>query len=241
MSQIDGTFRLLQPKRIPAQVAETIIDSIRRGDFVIGSRLPAQRDLAVTLGVSRSSLREALASLELAGIVDSHQGRGTTVIADVAQIDAWGRSVLPPQVLEVRLLIEPELAALAAAKRTPETVRMLEVSLAQLELRRLDEGVQFDDHFFHRAIAEAAQNPILQRALDEALSYTSGRVWVDLKTKALSRHGAVEGHMREARAVVAAIANGDSRTASEIWRDHLVGYRLEMLAVESTRAKDAQT
>lgn len=229
MTRADEAFTQLRPKRIPAQVAETIVAAIRRGDYPKGSRLPAERELAVTLGVSRSSLREALSSLDLAGIIDSHHGSGTTVTADGEQLAAWGQNILPPQVLEVRLLIEPELAALAASKRNPQTIRILKKALADLEAQQGQVGAAYNDHAFHRAVAEAAQNPILQRALEEALSYTTSPMWIALKDRALSRTGSVTGHLLEAKALVRAISDGDARAAAEIWRDHLVGYRREML------------
>ncbi len=220
---------------MPAQIAESIVGAISRGEYPSGSRLPAERELAVTLGVSRSSLRQALATLELAGIVSSQHGSGTTVVADADQLVSWGQQILPPQILEVRMLIEPELAALAAAKRTPASIAALEAALARLERQHDHAGLDYNDHFFHLAVAEAAQNPILLNTLRETLSHTGGPMWRELKRLALASHETVRGHLDEARALVAAIREGRARDAAEIWRDHLVVYRREMLASHQAR------
>ncbi|MGP3534796.1 FadR/GntR family transcriptional regulator [Microbacterium sp. RD1] len=229
MTSEPGTFEPLQQKRVPAQIAESIVAAITRGDYPTGSRLPAERELASVLGVSRSSLRQALATLELAGIVSAQHGSGTTVVANADQLASWGQQILPPQILEVRMLIEPELAALAASKRTPETVAALEQALERLEAQGDQAGLDYDDHFFHLAIADAAQNPILANALRETLRYTNGPMWRQLKRGALESHASVRGHLEEARALVEAVRDGRTRDAADIWRDHLVIYRREML------------
>jgi len=235
MTENFNAFEPLQTKRVPAQIAEMIIGAIVRGEYPKGSRLPPERHLASTLGVSRSSLRQAISTLELAGIVSAQHGSGTLVIADAEQLNSWEQQILPPQILEVRLLIEPELAALAAQKRTPETVKSLEQALKYLESQYGEGQIEYNDHSFHIAVGEAAQNPILLNTLKEALRYTANPTWKSLKQEALKSHDSIEGHLNEARALVRAIAAGKAKEAFEIWRDHLRVYRKEMLSGQHRR------
>jgi DNA-binding FadR family transcriptional regulator len=88
-----------------------------------GNRLPAERELAQRFGVSRPTIREALAALELGGIVQSYKGKGTLIVATASQVASWGVEVLPPQIFEARVAIEPVLAALAAESAIRRTLR----------------------------------------------------------------------------------------------------------------------
>src|SRR5262245_36255896 len=99
-----------------AQVADQLVLAVREQRLRPGNRLPPERELAERSQVSRPTLREALAALELAGIVQSQKGSGTTVIGTTSHVAMWGVEILPPQIFEARLAIEPELARLAAEK-----------------------------------------------------------------------------------------------------------------------------
>src|SRR5438067_10298104 len=118
-------LQIVEPQRLYRQIAEQLRAAIAAGKFVVGSRLPAERDLAKQLGVSRPSVREALIALEVEGWVEVRIGSGVYVLPQggagtsgaAAQIPAgeWG----PLELLRARRVIEGEIAALAAthAKR----------------------------------------------------------------------------------------------------------------------------
>jgi DNA-binding FadR family transcriptional regulator len=212
-----------------AQVADQIVEAIREQRLSPGDRLPAERDLAQRFGVSRPTIREALAALELAGIVQSYKGKGTLIIATASQVASWGVEVLPPQVFEARLCIEPVLAALAAEKQYAEDIAHLHEVLAELEAEFEATGAYESDLPVHRAIARAARNPILQRALEDALVHTQSPLWVDLRRRALAKLQTREGHIDETRRVVAHIERGEPAEAAAVWRRHLVFFRDEML------------
>ena len=106
----------LAPRRLYRQIADQVRGLIRAGEFPVGSRLPAERDLAVQLGVSRPSVREALIALEVEGLVAVRMGSGVIVIAresapSATPVDApFG----PFEIIRARQVIECELAAMAA-------------------------------------------------------------------------------------------------------------------------------
>lgn len=158
----------LAPRRLYRQIADQLRGLIRAGEFPVGSRLPAERDLAVQLGVSRPSVREALIALEVEGLVAVRMGSGVVVIASdtapsATPVDApFG----PFEVIRARQVIECELAAMAAQAADAATVDGLQQALAQMraDVARGSAPVQ-GDRQFHLRIAEAADNGPLLRTV----------------------------------------------------------------------------
>jgi DNA-binding FadR family transcriptional regulator len=212
-----------------SQIADQIVSAVREHRLAVGDRLPSERELAELFGVSRPTVREAVAALELAGVVEPQTGRGTVVVATPSGVAMWGVDVLPPQVLEARLAIEPQLARLAAEKRYPDDLARLEAALADLETEFAATGGFVSDLPIHRAIARTARNPILERALEDALVHTQTELWTELRKRAFSTRSAFSGHLREARQVVGHIRGGRSRQAGSVWEKHLLRFRDEML------------
>lgn len=159
--------------RLYRVIADRIAQKIRDGEFVVGSRLPAERDLAEILCVSRSSVREALIALELSGYVEVRLGSGvyvtmpreeaipgTGVEADVAP--AMSRSALdiaPFELLEARLLIEPEVAAKTAQQADRQ--QLASIRDAQ-EAMSKGGAPNLLDRAFHAAIAAGCGNSALE-------------------------------------------------------------------------------
>ncbi|MFI9847551.1 FadR/GntR family transcriptional regulator [Nonomuraea sp. NPDC051941] len=216
------------------QVADQLVAAIRDEQLKPGDKLPSERELAQNFAVSRPTIREALAALELAGLAKSHKGRGTVVTGTAATVATWGVEVLPPQVFEARLAIEPALAALAAEKRHPEDLELLEATLAKLETEYAETGAYASDLPVHRAIARAARNPLLEQALEEALRHVAGPLWQELRRRALAEASARDGHVQESRAVIRHIREGNAAEAAEVWRRHLLTYRNEILGAAAT-------
>lgn len=168
----------LQPKRLYKQIADLVATHIKNGEFAAGSYLPSERDLAQQLGVSRSSVREALIALEVSGLVEIRVGNGVLVctpeenpVDDSNHNDADGKeSDSPFLLMEARTLIEGEVAALAARNATNEQIVGIEetVSLMSEILQGLaeqqplpDEDLAEADRLFHMRLAEASGNYIL--------------------------------------------------------------------------------
>lgn len=163
-----------QVRRQPlaAQAAELLLTRIRAGEWPLGHRLPGETVLAVQLGVGRSTLREAIRELAGKGVLDSRQGAGVFVTAlDVTEDwDVVLRGATIAAVIEARIAIEAEAAALAAGRRTPADVRAIRRALAG---RRAD-GQTVAEHVdadmaFHRAVIVAAHNDVLTQLFDSFL------------------------------------------------------------------------
>jgi len=204
-----------------------IKEMITSGELGPGDRLPKEADLAARLGLSRNSLREAVKALTLVNVLDVRHGDGTYVtsldsahlldalsfMVDLHQDD----SVL--QFFEVRRLLEPGVAALAAVRITPEKLA---------ELRRLGEGLSADsdvdmlvanDLRFHRGIAEATGNAVVCSLLDGISGATQrARVW-----RGVTQSGAVERTLAEHTAILDALEIGDAEAARAWMTAHIAG------------------
>jgi GntR family transcriptional repressor for pyruvate dehydrogenase complex len=165
---------LLEPvkrSRIYEHIVEQIHALIREGRWAPGDQIPPERELAERFRVSRTSVREALRALEMQGVIDSRQGGGTFVrtadteslVPPLAAAILRGRRELA-EVLEVRELIEPGIARLAARRVTDEHVHELE-GLLERQRDCIREGRSFveEDTAFHYTLARAADNHILLR------------------------------------------------------------------------------
>lgn len=157
-------------RRLYQQVADQIRGLIQSGHFAMGSRLPAERELALQLGVSRPSLREALIALEIDGTVEIRMGSGIYVAAlaerrPLSQA-ATGESAV--ELMEARATVEAAVIGLAAARFTPATLRGLRLTLEAMRAD-IEEGRKPLDHDrqFHLAIAAQSGNSVIVRLVGE--------------------------------------------------------------------------
>lgn len=166
-----GKIALLAPLRPvrnrTTEVIERIADEISSGRLAPGARLPTEQHLMEAMGVSRTVVREAVAALKADGLVITRQGAGAFVALDRTRvpfrIDPDGLSSLDDviNIMELRLAIEVEGAALAAERLTASAFKAIDRSLDAIDAAiARDEPAIEEDFAFHRAIAEATQNPL---------------------------------------------------------------------------------
>lgn len=157
----------LEPQRLYRQIAEQLRTLMSQGEFKPGERLPAERDLARQLGVSRPSVREALIALEVEGWVEVRTGAGVFVLQRARKpiatrkkvpADEWG----PLELIRARRVIEGEVAAVAAAHAKRKDLQAIRdaIALMQEDTERGVAPLQ-GDRAFHTAIAQAAGNAVL--------------------------------------------------------------------------------
>ncbi|WP_280424459.1 FadR/GntR family transcriptional regulator [Nocardia carnea] len=154
------------------QAADLLLARIRAGEWPLGHKLPGETTLAAQLGVGRSTLREAVRVLAGKGVLASRQGAGVFVTAlDIPEDwDIVLRRATIAAVLEARIAIEAEAAALAAHRRTPADLRAIRraLSVRAAEDRTIADLVDADTAF-HRAVIVAAHNDILTQLFDTFL------------------------------------------------------------------------
>lgn len=160
-------IQTLEPQRLYRQIADQLRTLMTKGEFKPGARLPAERDLARQMGVSRPSVREALIALEVEGWVEVRTGAGVFVLQRARRPietrpkvpgDEWG----PLELIRARRVIEGEIAALAAAHAKRKHLQAIAGGIASMQ-EDTERGIApvEGDHTFHAAIAEAAGNAVL--------------------------------------------------------------------------------
>lgn len=187
-------------RRLYQQIADRIRAVIHEGEFGVGVRLPPERELALQLGVSRPSLREALIALEIDGRVEIRMGSGVYVCAPPASAErstpALGES--PTELMQARATLEGAVVALAAARVTRAGLDRVAESLAAMTREHARGRMPVEaDRRFHLGIAELAGNTVLVRMVGELFdgrhspisSRMSGRAeTVQTWTAALAEH-----------------------------------------------------
>lgn len=214
---------MAQVTRIPLadQAAELLLDRIQSGEWPLGAKLPGETTLAPQLGVGRSTIREAIRQLAGRGVLATRQGSGVFVTALEAP-ESWDDVLRRTDILaviEARIAIECEAAALAAERHTPSDMGTIRLALtARAEKRSEIESHVDADTAFHRAVVAAAHNPILLDLFDSFTPRLRGAMVEMLRLR--SAFGSDEDHAVH-RDLVEAIARRDAAAASAMSRTHL--------------------
>ncbi|WP_207263173.1 FadR/GntR family transcriptional regulator [Desulfovibrio sp. Huiquan2017] len=216
--------RPVSRKSMSDEIASQIKEMIDHGRLQPGDRLPAERKLAEQFGVSRTTLREGIKVLSEAGLLTSRQGAGTFVSRpdDGAREGSLIEAILAgdydlQDVFEVRKMLEPEIAALAARNGSPDAKTRLEAILMEQEQAiRSGEVVGGIDHRFHQALAEASGNPVLREMVSALYEGFSRSRAEDVQSSQRQR-ASLAAH----RAIVEAVRNGHAMRAERAMREHL--------------------
>ena len=197
-----------------------------------GDRLPAERDLARLLEVSRGTLRKALMLLEREGRLWRHVGQGTFIgTRGRPKADGLGGAIdltSPAEVMEVRLMLEPRIASLAALRATLAELREMEQAVARGQAATETATFEQWDGRFHRLIAVSARNALLLALFDTVNAAREGELWGRLKAASLNperRKLYARQHVR----VVAAIRDRDSAGAARLMEEHLATVQRHLL------------
>ncbi|GAB3601242.1 FadR/GntR family transcriptional regulator [Microbacterium tumbae] len=162
---------MVHVQRMPLadQAADLLLERIRTGEWQLGQKLPGETTLALQLGIGRSTMREAIRQLAGRGVLATRQGAGVFVTAlDAAEDwDVVLRRADIIAVIEARIAIEAEAAALAAGRRTASDLRAIRRALVGRRTHPPGIEAHVDaDTAFHRSVIAAARNPILLELFD---------------------------------------------------------------------------
>ncbi|WP_443749888.1 FadR/GntR family transcriptional regulator [Asticcacaulis solisilvae] len=149
-----------EPKKLYRQIADSIAADIESGRYQPGDRLPTERDLAQTYGVSRPSMREALIALEIRGLIEAKHGVGILVLEPPMRAAQPDAEIGAFELIEARRLFEGEVAAMAATQRTDENIAELEELLTAMGDPD-QEKAEKADRDFHFVIAQSTGNGAL--------------------------------------------------------------------------------
>jgi len=224
---------LLRPLRAARNLTEEavarIAGEIRDGRLAPGERLPTEQELMAAMGVSRTVVREAVAALRAEGLVTTRQGSGAFVAADASRvpfrIDPDGLSSIGDvlEVMELRLALEIEAAALAAERITPERLAPIGRALRAIETAiGRGESAIYQDFAFHLAIAKATGNPRFAQLLEFLGRHVIPRqsVRAAASTPEAQRQYLVDIQKEHGR-IYAAVHDGQASEARKAMRTHL--------------------
>jgi GntR family transcriptional repressor for pyruvate dehydrogenase complex len=212
---------------LTARLIATFKQLISEGSLVPGCRLPAERELAENFGVSRSSLRQALKVLEIMGIISQRVGDGTylnaaasSMLGEPLEFLILLNGISFQELIEARIIVEPELAARAAERATTEDLRILKESLEAMKESRPDRARLVEqDLLFHETIFRASGNRVC--SLMFTLIHKSIHSMIELTSKLVDLEHTLALH----RAVYVAIQRRDSEEARRRMAEHLLDVR----------------
>lgn len=231
---MDATpLSLKKPGGLAIQLVNALTDQIRSGRLQAGDKLPTEAAIMKDFGVSRTVVREAISRLQASGWVDTRHGIGTFVLP---QSDHPAFRISPEQMgtlrevialLEFRISVETEAAALAAVRRTPDNLAEMKSALSAFS-NAIEEGrdAVSADHQFHQAIARATQN---QHFTDLMNSLGAGVIPRARISSILSTDPERENYLRrvnqEHESIYNAVAEQDFEAARAAMRTHLANSR----------------
>jgi GntR family transcriptional repressor for pyruvate dehydrogenase complex len=214
-------------------VVVALTDRIRHGDIRAGDKLPSEAEIMQAFGVSRGVVREALSRLQAARLVETHHGVGTFALE--YRDNGFLRVAAPPvrgvedvlAVLELRMCLESESAALAAVRRSPAHLQEMRRAVEEFGGHTAVAGETVSpDYRFHRAIADATGNPYVADLMHQLGPRVIPRTRVPASQLDPDQR---EEHLRRVHAeheqILAAIERGDPDSARAAMRIHLVNSR----------------
>jgi GntR family transcriptional repressor for pyruvate dehydrogenase complex len=218
-------YKTVRTSRLYELIVQQVEDSILQGQLKPGDQLPAERDLAQRFGVSRTAVREAVKTLREKGLVEAYSGRGTFVTNGTSQAIRQSLDLMirinqqdgSANLVELRLVLEPEIAGLAASRIDEQLLATMRESVAVMDrsLRDPDAFVEADLDF-HLALAEAVGNPLILSLLDSIVGLLR-----EQRSRIFNIDGGPERGQFHHKRILAAIEQHDPVSAREAMRAHL--------------------
>ena len=219
----------IKPKRISDQVFEQIRELIYKGEFKAGQQILPERELAMSMAVSRTSVRNAINKLVTLGLLEHRQGQGTFVSSPdnrkgnplAAAMMATDEATLD-DLLEVRMGLECNAAMLAAQRATETDLKAIEKSLEEMEqdLEATDKIGTGSDAAFHMAVTFSTKNPVLIHLMRNFYDFLFVGIKKNLTHMYMDRT-ALEDVIVHHRAIFEAIQRRSSKDAFEAMRTHI--------------------
>ena len=227
-------------ERLYITVFNEISTLIKDGEFPVGSRLPTERELAERFKVSRPTIREAIIALEAKEEVSVKAGSGVYVLGNNLLNDNFSREISAFELLEARVILEGEAAALAARMIDPEQLKELEKALHKIELEDVkDTSSSGADRQFHTIIAQATHNRVIGKQISFLWDIQENLNHINDAHKAVCIEEDRDSRIADHAAIYTAIAAGDGDAARKSMRLHFSDLLEAMHAVIEQEAVEA--
>jgi GntR family transcriptional repressor for pyruvate dehydrogenase complex len=218
-------YKAVRTSRLYEQIVQQIEESILKGALKPGDQLPAERELAQNFGVSRTAVREAVKALREKGLVEAYSGRGTFITNGTSQairqsldlMSRIGQQEGLTHLAELRQILEPEIAALAAERIEDQLLVTMREAVATMDRSLQDPDAYIEaDLDFHLALAEAAANPMVLSLLDSIVGLLR-----EQRLRIFRVDGGPERGQFHHKRILAATEARDPEKARAAMREHL--------------------
>ena len=218
-------YKLVRSSRLYEQIVQQVEESIHRGTLKTGDKLPPERELAQQFGVSRTAVREAVKALREKGLVEAYPGRGTFIMEanshpirlSLDRMVKAGQGEGSRYLTEVREMMEPEIAAMAAERADAEDLAALRECVAVMDGTKRDPDAFIEaDLDFHLALAEAAANPIILSLIDSIVGLLR-----EQRMGIFQVEGGPERGQYHHKRILEAVEHRDSGGAREAMKAHM--------------------
>ena len=222
---MENMYTPIQSNKVFEQIAEQIEKRILSGELRSGDRLPTERELSEQFHASRTAVREAMKTLAQRGLVDMRPGRGTIVIDGTSQamrhsmglMMKVGQAGSSESLVELREIIEPEIAALAAVRATDEQITAMREAVKVMDTNIHEANAYIiADNDFHRALATGTQNILIVTLVDSIVDLLS-----EQRKLIFSSNGAPERGQIHHKRILDSVIRHDVEAAREAMRAHL--------------------
>lgn len=203
--------------RLYSKISNKILDLINSGEFSAGSRLPTERELAEKFKVSRPTIREAIIALEVKEIVTIKAGSGVFVINDDKNFD-YTNDISAFELLESRVILESEAAALAARMITDDELELLEKALKKLKLET--DQSSGADREFHAIIAKGTHNKVLEKQINNLWNLQDNLNHINVTRKAVCVQENAHSRFIDHENIYNAIKDHNSKLARKSMQYH---------------------
>jgi DNA-binding FadR family transcriptional regulator len=211
------------PKIVAGAIEGSLRKRIAAGEWTTTGRLPAERELAAQYGVARNTLRRAVEAIANDGTLQRHVGRGTFVngeAAELADIVQRVTGVSPADLMEARLIVEPQAAAIAAKNASFADLQAIAEAHHQASAAHQTDDFEHWDTQFHQRLFAATRNELLASIHDILQVIRSRNAWIELKRKTFSENRRRD-YCAQHASVVAALENRDADGAAQAMLRHI--------------------
>jgi GntR family transcriptional regulator, transcriptional repressor for pyruvate dehydrogenase complex len=231
-------YKAVRTSRLYEQIVQQIEESILKGTLKPGDQLPAERELAQRFGVSRTAVREAVKALREKGLVEAYSGRGTFITNGTSQAMRQSLDLMMKvgqqdglaYLAEMRAILEPEIAALAATRIEEQHIAAMRDAFNVMDRCREDPVAYIEaDLDFHLALAEAAANPLILSLIDSIVALLR-----EQRMRIFYVEGGPERGQYHHKRILDAIEQHNAEKARAAMRAHLLQVR------EDSKSSEAQ-
>jgi GntR family transcriptional repressor for pyruvate dehydrogenase complex len=235
-------YKVIQASRLYEQIVHQIQESVVNGTLKEGDKLPAERELALQFGVSRTAVREAIKALQEKGLVEALPGRGTFITSgksnqmrqSVDRILRSGQTEGTTWLVEFREIVEPEIAALAAVRADKEAIASMREALSVMKasMQNADAYIEADLDF-HLELSEAAANPLILSLIDSVVGLLR-----DQRTHTFFvKGGPARGQFHHER-ILEAVERHDADAAREAMHAHMRQVREDSIKLPNDQERN---